>query len=112
MEKFTSEPRLAVQVVSPQDWRAEIELIPFLSADTADILLRERCDARQELLIPIKSHEKPNAEDLRQAGGKAARWLLDHPTQIAGIRLTELDHLGAPEAVSPFCQGLLLGGFL
>lgn len=111
MEKFHPKPQFTIQVVSPQDWRAEIVLIPFLATDTTDLLLRETHGAGQELWIPIRSQGNLAAEDLRQAGGKAARWLLKRRVQVAGLRVMDLNRLGALDAVSPFCEGLLLGAF-
>lgn len=109
MKKHNPETQLALQVVSPPDWRAEIVIIPILVEDAADILLRERPDARREMVIPIESHGKVELEDLRRAGGKAARWLVKRAIREAGLRMADLERLGLPEAVGAFCEGLLLG---
>lgn len=111
MIRFGQEPQLSIQVVTRQAWRAELVIVPRLATTgETDFLLVEKSDARRELLIAIEPHGEL-IENLRRAGGKAARWLSKHAIREAGLRLADLERLALPDAVPAFCQGLLLGAF-
>lgn len=60
-------------------------------------------------VLHVGLRQPVSPEDLRQAGGSTANWLIEHPSQDPGLDLRLL--AGQPEQVSAFCEGLLLGGF-
>jgi leucyl aminopeptidase len=103
---------LAIQVIPRQEWDEGLIVVPRpAGSGEEDLLLVEKPGAVQELLLPIVLQVKDNAEALRRAGGKAARWLVQHKVQSVGLRVADLECVEVPEAVGAFCEGLLLGAF-
>jgi len=67
--------------------------------------------ANHTLKVSLGPVEKLNAAAIRQAGEKAAHWLTAHPVPAIGLPASYFAALDVEDALSAFCEGLLLGSF-
>jgi leucyl aminopeptidase len=114
-------PHLTIQVTSRDQWEGDFTILPLPYTEenkdrrpgkkAGQTLLVESQDGARTLKVSLGEHEEMDAEALRKAGGAAARWLDEHAVASAGLLAGDLYAVGVKNAVSAFCEGLLLGAF-
>ena len=73
-----------------------------------DTLLRTLPGSQMELVVSLGSQPKRTPETFRQAGGAAARWLVQY---IAAESRVDVQQFAAPAELCAFCEGLSLGAY-
>ena len=63
------------------------------------------------LTVSLGERNKWKTDTFRQAGGAAAKWLLQHKVEAAEILEENINEFQIPSAISALMEGLLLGSF-
>lgn len=111
---------IRIEVTPAGTWRGEI-VASWMTQPTAPLSLLEgeirpdRRDppdgSRPTWTLQVGLEDPLDAESLRRAGGRLARWLLDRQATEIGIDAAGVHALGVPQGLQALSEGLLLGGF-
>ena len=71
----------------------------------------QQTNGQKTLVISLGETAKWKSDTFRQAGGAAAKWLLQNKIELAELNGTSLSKFQLPDAVSALFEGLLLGAF-
>jgi leucyl aminopeptidase len=63
-------------------------------------------------MVSLGPAEGLDAAAIRGAGRAVAQWLLDHQVPTSGLPANEFKTIDVEQALSAFCEGMLLGAFL
>lgn len=65
----------------------------------------------QKILVSLGDPKKLKTDTFRQAGGAAAKWMIQNQIAAVDLASDNLDRIEIPGAVSALIEGLFLGGF-
>ena len=108
--------KLAATTTAPAPIRIEFSPAstppaPGLPGNTVGETLLQPSVDQKTLIVSLGEPSKWKADTFRQAGGAAARWLLQNKVEQAEIAGTNLSKFEMPDAISALFEGLLLGAF-
>ncbi len=66
---------------------------------------------QKTLVVSLGEATKWSADTFRQAGGAAAKWILQNKVELAEVQGVSLSRFQLPDAISALFEGFLLGAF-